>query len=51
MSQIVGHPEEVAEKAQGLLDAGLDGLIFNMWRAQDLEPVALAGQTLSKLLA
>jgi F420-dependent oxidoreductase-like protein len=51
MSQIVGDPEEVAEKAQGLLDAGLDGLIFNMWRAQDLEPVALAGQTLSKLLA
>jgi F420-dependent oxidoreductase-like protein len=50
-SQIVGDPEEVAEKVQGLLDAGLDGVIFNMWRVQDLEPVALAGQTLSKLLA
>ena len=50
-SQIVGDPEEVAEKVQGLLDAGLDGVMFNMWRVQDLEPVALAGQTLSKLLA
>jgi F420-dependent oxidoreductase-like protein len=51
MSQIVGDPEEVVEKVQGLLDAGLDGVMFNIWRVQDLEPVALAGQTLSKLLA
>lgn len=51
MSQIVGDVDEVGEKVQPLLDAGLDGLIFNMWRVEELEPVALAGQTLSKLLA
>jgi F420-dependent oxidoreductase-like protein len=50
MSQIVGDPDEVGERVQELLDAGLDGVIFNMWRVQDLEPVALAGRTLSKLL-
>ncbi|HEY3209070.1 MAG TPA: LLM class F420-dependent oxidoreductase [Actinomycetota bacterium] len=50
MSQIVGDPDEVGEKVQELLDAGLDGLIFNMWGVQELEPVALAGQTLSKVL-
>jgi len=50
MSQIVGDPDEVGEKVQGLMDAGLDGLIFNMWRVEELEPVALAGQTLSKAL-
>jgi F420-dependent oxidoreductase-like protein len=51
MSQIVGAPDEVGEQIQALMDAGLDGLIFNMWRVEELEPVALAGQTLSKLLA
>jgi F420-dependent oxidoreductase-like protein len=51
MSQIVGDPDEVSEKVQELLDSGLDGVIFNMWRVQDLEPVALAGQTLSKMLS
>jgi len=50
MSQIVGDPHEVGEKVQALMDVGLDGLIFNMWRVEELEPVALAGQTLSKLL-
>ncbi len=29
-------------------DAGLDGLIFNMHDAQDLEPVRLAGETLAE---
>ncbi len=51
MSQIEGDPDEVGEKAQELLDAGLDGLIFNMWGVQELDPVALAGQTLSKVLS
>jgi len=49
MSQIVGDPDEVGEKVQALMDVGLDGLIFNMWHVEELEPVALAGQTLSKL--
>jgi F420-dependent oxidoreductase-like protein len=46
-----GTPDEVAEFAQQLLDAGLDGLLFNMHGVQELEPVALAGEALSKLFA
>jgi len=47
---IEGVPETIAERAQELLDAGLDGLIFNMPDAQDLEPVAMAGEVLTKIL-
>ncbi len=46
-----GDPDTVAEKARALLDAGLDGLVFNMPNAESLEHVSLAGQTLSKLFA
>jgi F420-dependent oxidoreductase-like protein len=46
-----GSPDEVAEQAQRFLDAGLDGLLFNMWEVQELEPVALAGKALSQVLA
>jgi F420-dependent oxidoreductase-like protein len=48
---LVGDPDEVAERAQELLDAGLDGLIFNMPDVYDLESVALAGETLSRVVA
>ncbi len=51
MMVTVGGPDAVLEHAQRFLDAGLDGLIFNMPDAQDLEPVTLAGRTLSKLFA
>jgi F420-dependent oxidoreductase-like protein len=44
----VGDPDTVLEKAASLLDAGLDGLIFNMPDAYDLDTVVLAGQTLSR---
>ena len=47
----VGGPDEIAEQVQGLLDAGLDGLIFNLADAHDLESVALAGSVLKPLLA
>ncbi|HEX8099113.1 MAG TPA: LLM class F420-dependent oxidoreductase [Actinomycetota bacterium] len=47
----VGDPDEVAEGARALLDAGLDGLLFNVWPAGDVEAVALAGETLSKVVA
>jgi F420-dependent oxidoreductase-like protein len=47
----VGGPDEVAEQVQELLDAGLDGLIFNLPDAHDLESVALAGSVLKPLLA
>jgi F420-dependent oxidoreductase-like protein len=45
----VGGPDTVAEHAQAFLDAGLDGLLFNMMDAHELEPVRLAGAALSPL--
>ena len=47
---IAGSSEEAAEQIQPLLDAGLDGLVFNMYDAHRIEPVALAGQMLSGIL-
>jgi F420-dependent oxidoreductase-like protein len=46
---IVGSPDRVSEEAQKLLDAGLDGLIFNMPHLEDPRAIELAGRTLSKL--
>jgi F420-dependent oxidoreductase-like protein len=46
---IIGNPQHVAEEAQKLLDAGLDGLIFNMPHLEDPQAIELAGQTLSRL--
>jgi hypothetical protein len=40
----------VAEEAQKLLDAGLDGLIFNMPHVEDPEAIELGGRTLSQRL-
>jgi F420-dependent oxidoreductase-like protein len=45
---IAGTPDEVCEQVQHYLDAGLDGLVFNMPNPQDIDPVRLAGETLSK---
>jgi F420-dependent oxidoreductase-like protein len=44
-----GGPERLAEQAQGYLEAGLDGLIFNFYDAQELEPVRVLGKALSGL--
>jgi len=46
---IAGSPDRVAEEAQKLLDAGLDGLIFNMPHLEDPEAIQLAGKTLAGL--
>src|SRR5256885_3753024 len=46
---IVGGPDRVAEQAQKLLDAGLDGLIFNMPHMEDPAAIELAGRTLAGL--
>ena len=46
---IAGGPDRVAEEAQKLLDAGLDGLIFNMPHVEDPEAIELAGQSLAGL--
>jgi F420-dependent oxidoreductase-like protein len=47
---IAGGPDHVATEAQKLLDAGLDGLIFNMPHMEDPAAIELAGKTLSGLL-
>jgi alkanesulfonate monooxygenase SsuD/methylene tetrahydromethanopterin reductase-like flavin-dependent oxidoreductase (luciferase family) len=44
---MAGDPAGVGEQVAAYLDAGLDGMVFNMPDAQDLEPVRLAGATLS----
>jgi hypothetical protein len=35
-------------RVSAYLEAGLDGLVFNMHGAQDIEPVRLAGETLTR---
>jgi F420-dependent oxidoreductase-like protein len=46
-----GDPDSVCEQLAKYFEAGLDGMIFNMHDAQDLEPVRLAGKTLSTAFA
>jgi F420-dependent oxidoreductase-like protein len=46
---IVGGPDTVAERCSELLEAGLDGLIFNSPHVHDLETVQLLGETLGPL--
>lgn len=45
---IAGDPDAVCEQVAAYLQVGLDGMIFNMHDAQDLDPVRLAGATLAK---
>ena len=44
---IIGDADSVTEQISNLVDAGLDGLIFNLADAHDLESVAMAGDVLS----
>jgi len=46
----VGGPDEIGEQVAELLDAGLDGLIFNIPDAHDLDSVRAAGEILAKTL-
>ena len=46
---IAGAPADVAEQAQPLLDAGLDGLMFFTRGLPTVEEVALAGEALQEL--
>jgi F420-dependent oxidoreductase-like protein len=48
---VAGDPASVTEQSAELLDAGLDGLIFNTPDAHDLETVSLIGETLAPLMA
>jgi len=45
---IVGVPDGVREQVQRFLDAGLDGLIFNMHDPYELDSVRLARETLAR---
>jgi F420-dependent oxidoreductase-like protein len=47
---IIGDADVVAEKVHSYLEAGIDGLIFNIPDSGDLEAVALAGSILRPLL-
>jgi F420-dependent oxidoreductase-like protein len=47
---LVGGPVRVAEEVGALLDAGLDGLIFNVPDVDDLDTVRLAGHVLCDAL-
>jgi F420-dependent oxidoreductase-like protein len=51
MMATVGDPDEVAEHVRQLLEAGLDGLIFNIPDVYDLETIRLAGEALAGVLA
>ncbi|MFN8204736.1 MAG: TIGR03560 family F420-dependent LLM class oxidoreductase [Solirubrobacteraceae bacterium] len=51
MMTLSGDPDTVGERAQELLDAGLDGLTVSLPDVHDLETVALAGATLAPLVA
>jgi F420-dependent oxidoreductase-like protein len=44
---ISGDPEAIASQVAEYLEAGLDGLIFNVYDAENLESVRLAGSTLT----
>jgi F420-dependent oxidoreductase-like protein len=46
---VVGDPDTVAERCSELLEAGLDGLIFNSPYTHDLDSVELIGKTLGPL--
>ena len=47
---LLGGPDDVAEEVGALLDAGLDGLIFNMPHVSDPDEVRRAGELLRPLL-
>jgi alkanesulfonate monooxygenase SsuD/methylene tetrahydromethanopterin reductase-like flavin-dependent oxidoreductase (luciferase family) len=46
-SFITGDPDSVLEQVDAFLEAGLDGMLFSMPDAYDLEPIELAGRTLA----
>jgi F420-dependent oxidoreductase-like protein len=48
---IMGDAPAVQQQVQELLDAGLDGIVFNMPDAHDFEAIELAGEVLRPVLA
>jgi ABC-type sugar transport system substrate-binding protein len=47
---ILGDAASVQQQVQNLLDAGLDGIVFNMVDSHDTEAVELAGDVLRPVL-
>ena len=47
---LLGGPDEVREQVQAFLDAGLDGLVFNMPGVPDPDTIASAGEVLTPVL-
>jgi alkanesulfonate monooxygenase SsuD/methylene tetrahydromethanopterin reductase-like flavin-dependent oxidoreductase (luciferase family) len=45
-----GDPDGVAEQAQALIDAGIEGLTISLPDVHDLEKVALAGQAIGSVV-
>jgi F420-dependent oxidoreductase-like protein len=45
-----GDPDGIAEQAQALVDAGIDGLTISLPDVHDLEKVALAGQAIGPVV-
>ncbi len=48
---ILGDAASVQQQVQTLLDAGLDGIVFNMVDSHDVEAVELAGEVLRPVLS
>ena len=48
---LAGDRDAVREQVGAYLDAGLDGLVFNVADAHDLDPVSLAGEVLTEAFA
>jgi F420-dependent oxidoreductase-like protein len=48
-SALMGDPDEVAEQAQAYADVGIEGLTITLPDTYDLETIALAGRSLSKV--
>ncbi|AHI01076.1 LLM class F420-dependent oxidoreductase [Kutzneria viridogrisea] len=44
---VVGDPDQVVEQVAAYLDAGLDGLVFNLPQASGTDTIRLAGDTLT----
>jgi F420-dependent oxidoreductase-like protein len=48
---VVGDPDSVGEEIATYLEAGLDGMVFNLPDAHDLDAVRLAGETVSRIFS
>jgi F420-dependent oxidoreductase-like protein len=46
----LGDPDEIGEQVQALRDAGIEGFVFHLPNPQDLDTVALAGETVSRAI-